>query len=165
MVSGFAVLIIGSSCIRFELHQLLLHRIFFFFFWLVDWVFFLCNIEIFCLLHYLLLLLPFKHLGHEAVESLHLVLLLLEKLSSIGYLVCNAIDIWRHDADKSMLFFKRTTPFRAKFFCLAVCTKDRLKLINAPMDIVQASDICHYIDFQLLKKIGFGNRLKDASHK
>ena len=61
----------------------------------------------------------------------------LEAMAGIGYYVVSGLDITRKDNDKSLLLFRSGAPTQATFMCISLNDTDKVKLINAPPDVVQ----------------------------
>ena len=89
-------------------------------------------------IEYQLLTFPFL-LGSQAVEARKLVTVLIEKMTSIGYVVITGVDFSRSPNSKALLLFRKTYPFHGKVFCLSMNSTDILRLINAPKDVIEVS--------------------------
>lgn len=80
---------------------------------------------------------PWWASGTEAVDSRYLIAKLLEALQSYGWSVVASIDSSRKLSDKSSLVFRQSQAIQSPVFCLSLNESDKLRLINAPEDIVQ----------------------------
>ena len=89
-------------------------------------------------IEYQLFTFPFL-LGSQAVEGRKLVTVLIEKMTSIGYVIITGVDFSRSPNSKALLLFRKTYPFQGKVFCLSMNCTDILRLINAPKDVIEVS--------------------------
>ena len=76
--------------------------------------------------------------GEKAVDSRLLLCKLFESLMNVGWRVRIAIDLAYKSDDKSALAFQRCTSMSAPIFCLSPSSTDKVRIINAPPDIVEA---------------------------
>ena len=76
--------------------------------------------------------------GTEAVQSRLLITKIIEALLARGWIVQISVDITRKDHDKSVLLFKRSTVPPAPIFCLSLNETDKLRMINAPQNVVDS---------------------------
>lgn len=82
---------------------------------------------------------PWWCYGDEGVASRHLMCKIMESLAINGYYVTSGLDITRKDNDKSLLLFQQGTPMQATFMCISLNDTDKVKLIAAPPNVVQAA--------------------------
>ena len=75
--------------------------------------------------------------GHETVEARFLILKLLESLQSYGWSAVASLDTSRKVTDKSSFIFRRSQPRQAPFFCVSLNGTTKLRLINAPEDVIK----------------------------
>ena len=80
---------------------------------------------------------PWWASGDEAVDSRFLVLKLIEAVQAYGWSVVASVDCSRKDSDKSSLIFRQSQPRQSPFFCLSLNETDKMRLINAPEDVVK----------------------------
>ena len=66
----------------------------------------------------------------------------LEAMAGIGYYIVSGLDVTRKDNDKSLLLFRSGVPMQANFMCCSLNDTDKVKLINAPPEVVQVSKYC-----------------------
>ncbi|XP_065058499.1 uncharacterized protein LOC135686231 [Rhopilema esculentum] len=76
--------------------------------------------------------------GTEAIYPRLLMCKIFEALMRIGWRVQMAIDLSRAVDDKSVLTFQAGPPIAAPIFCLSLNYTDRIRIINAPADTVEA---------------------------
>eukprot|EP00794_Sanderia_malayensis_P017978 gene17978-19775_t len=81
---------------------------------------------------------PWWASGTEAIDSRMLVCRVLQGLMSIGWRVQIGLDLSRKENDKSILMFQRCAPTAAQVFCLSLNETDKIRLINAPENVVTA---------------------------
>ena len=75
--------------------------------------------------------------GQETVESRFLILKLLESLQGYGWSAVASLDTSRKVTDKSSFIFRRSQPRQAPFFCVSLNGSTRLRLINAPENVIK----------------------------
>ena len=80
---------------------------------------------------------PWWASGHEAVDSRYLIVKILEALQSYGWSVIASVDSSRKLSDKSALVFRQSQASQSPVFCLSLNETDKMRLINAPDDIVK----------------------------
>ena len=85
--------------------------------------------------------------GSQAVEARKLVTVLIEKMTSIGYVIGTGVDFSRSPNSKALLLFRKTYPFHSKVFCLSMNSTDILRLINAPKDVIEVSRQFYVFEF------------------
>ena len=76
--------------------------------------------------------------GKMAVDSRLLICKIFEGLWSIGWRPQIAIGLSRNTDDKSIVTFQRTTPMSVPIFCLSLIWTDKIRVINAPSDVINA---------------------------
>jgi len=76
--------------------------------------------------------------GEQAVDSRLLLCKLFESLMKIGWRIRISVDLACKSNDKSDLAFQRCVPISAPIFCLSPSSTDKMRIINAPPDIVEA---------------------------
>ena len=76
--------------------------------------------------------------GEMAVDSRLLICKIFEGLWSIGWRPQIAIDLSRKENDKSVLTFQRAPPMSVPIFCLSLNWTDKIRVINAPKNVVDA---------------------------
>eukprot|EP00112_Aurelia_sp_Birch-Aquarium-sp1_P020058 Seg508.9 transcript_id=Seg508.9/GoldUCD/mRNA.D3Y31 product="hypothetical protein" protein_id=Seg508.9/GoldUCD/D3Y31 len=81
---------------------------------------------------------PWSADGIMAVDSRLLICKIFEGLWSIGWRPQIAIHLSRRTNDKSFFTFQRTAPMSVPIFCLSLNWTDRIRVINAPSDVVNA---------------------------
>ena len=74
--------------------------------------------------------------GTEAVQSRLLITKIVEALLARGWIVQIGIDMTSKDQDKSVLMFQRSAVPPAPIFCLSLNETDKLRLINAPQNVI-----------------------------
>ena len=74
--------------------------------------------------------------GTEAVHARFLITKIIEALLARGWMIKIGVDVTRKDQDKSVLIFQRSTVPPASIFCLSLNETDKLRLINAPQDVI-----------------------------
>lgn len=80
---------------------------------------------------------PWWGRGKDYVVSRYIVCKILEDLQGQGWSIAASIDAYRATRDKTVLMFtpsKQTNP--SPVMCMSFCEKDKIRLINAPEDIV-----------------------------
>jgi len=87
---------------------------------------------------------PWFSLGSEAIASRSLITTLFEKMAAIGYQPITSLHISINN--KAFLLFKRAAPIQTKFFCLSLNETNLIRLINAPLNVVEVSktNISHW---------------------
>ena len=87
----------------------------------------------------------FLQIGDEGVASRYMICKVLESMAGIGYYAVSGLDITRKDNDKSLLLFRSGTPTQATFMCCSLNSTDKVKLINAPPDVVAVNIFVHFL--------------------
>ncbi|XP_066921998.1 uncharacterized protein [Clytia hemisphaerica] len=82
---------------------------------------------------------PWWCYGEEGVSARLLICRILETMASIGYYIVSGLDVTRKDNDKSLLLFRQGAPMQARFLVCSLNSTDKVKLINAPNEVVQAA--------------------------
>ena len=83
---------------------------------------------------------PWCTSGEEAVNSRFVVIKLMEALQACGWIVAANVNCSRKTQDKSSLLFRQSQPRQSPVFCISLNETDKLRLINAPDDVREASD-------------------------
>ena len=74
--------------------------------------------------------------GTEAVQSRLLITKIVEALLAKGWIAQIGIEMTRKDQDKNVLMFQRSTVPPAPVLCLDLNENDKLRLINAPQNVI-----------------------------
>ena len=75
--------------------------------------------------------------GLDGITARFVVCKLFEALLSIGWRVQKPIRVTRNFKDKSFYIFQECVPMYAPVFCLSLNHEDRIRLINAPQDVIE----------------------------
>lgn len=84
-------------------------------------------------------------LGNEAIYSRFLIVKILERMASLGLFVISGLDVTRKDNDKSLLLFRSGAPLAAPFMCLSLNETDKVRLINAPQNVVEVTPYIYFL--------------------
>lgn len=80
---------------------------------------------------------PWWSIEKESIMARYLIAKLLEAMQGHGWHAVGAFDVSRRMSNKSVLIFQQSAPLSTPIMCLSPSSTDKLRLINAPPDVIQ----------------------------
>lgn len=82
---------------------------------------------------------PWNCEGVEAINARLLLTVIMKELLSLGWAVHTSLDVTRRPNDKAVFVFRSCPPIALPHFCLSPNGTNKIRLINAPADIIDVT--------------------------